>query len=104
MLRSVALTAGLLVSYDSFKHQLKATGIADEGFALHVGGGAVSGFCAATTSAPFDLIKTRIQNDEQAKYKGIGDCFLKTVRHEGVLGLYLLCRGSTRHWMSYRGE
>ena len=39
-------------------------------------------------SAPWDLIKTRIQNDAKGEYKGIVDCFVKTLRHEGAMGLY----------------
>jgi hypothetical protein len=88
VIRSVALTAGLLVSYDSFKEWAKARGAASEGFGLHVAGGAVSGVCAATTSAPWDLIKTRVQNDSTGQYRGVVDCLVKTVRQEGPLGLY----------------
>jgi hypothetical protein len=90
VLRAVALTAGLLVSYDSFKEQAKKAGIAGEGFGLHVAGGAVSGLVAATTSAPFDLVKSRVQNDSKGKYRGVVDCLTQSVRHEGFMGLYHL--------------
>ena len=60
--------AGLLVSYDSFKEWSKERGLAAEGFGLHVVGGAVAGLCAATSSAPFDLLKSRLQVGEMAGY------------------------------------
>jgi hypothetical protein len=88
VIRAVFLTAGLLVSYDSFKQEAKARGWASEGLALHVAGGMISGLCAATTAAPWDLIKTRIQNDAKGEYKGVLDCMAKTIRHEGPLALY----------------
>jgi hypothetical protein len=88
VIRAVFLTAGLLVSYDSFKQEAKARGWASEGLALHVAGGMISGLCAATTAAPWDLIKTRIQNDTKGEYRGVLDCMAKTIRHEGPLALY----------------
>lgn len=38
VVRAVALTSGLLVSYDSFKQAVKERGLAEEGFGLHVAG------------------------------------------------------------------
>jgi hypothetical protein len=88
VIRAVALSAGLLVSYDSFKGVVKTRGLADEGLALHVVGGLVSGLCAATTGAPWDLVKTRVQNDAIGRYRGALHCLTQTVRHEGVMALY----------------
>lgn len=88
VIRAVFLTAGLLVSYDSFKQEAKIRGWATEGLPLHVAGGMLSGLCAATTAAPWDLVKTRIQNDAKGEYRGVLDCMVKTIRHEGAFGLY----------------
>ena len=36
----------------------------------------VSGLCAATTAAPWDLVKTRVQNDAAKRYRGAAHCLL----------------------------
>lgn len=40
------------------------------------------------TATRFDTIKVRLQTTEKAQFKGPLECLLKTVRHEGVRGLY----------------
>jgi len=52
-----------------------------------------SSFCANVVANPFDVLKSRIQQspvDAQGKplYNGMGDCFLKSVKSEGVLVLW----------------
>lgn len=56
--------------------------------------GSVAGACGATAVYPIDLVKTRMQNQRGGKfigelmYENSFDCFLKVIRHEGILGLY----------------
>eukprot|EP00300_Choanocystis_sp_HF-7_P007823 c15535_g1_i2.p1 GENE.c15535_g1_i2~~c15535_g1_i2.p1 ORF type:complete len:786 (+),score=193.13 c15535_g1_i2:55-2358(+) len=56
--------------------------------------GSVAGAAGACAVYPIDFVKTRLQNqpyDAKGKgtmYNGIIDCFRKSIRHEGVLGLY----------------
>ena len=55
--------------------------------------GAVGGCTGATTVYPIDLVKTRLQNQRgslagEIMYNNSIDCFVKVVRHEGLLGLY----------------
>lgn len=54
----------------------------------HAAGGLISGLCAATTSAPFDLAKTRVQNDSIGQYRGMLHCLATTVRSEGPMAVY----------------
>ncbi|KAI6659138.1 Calcium-binding mitochondrial carrier protein Aralar1 isoform X1 [Oopsacas minuta] len=54
---------------------------------------AVGGCAGATAVYPIDLVKTRLQNQRgslagEIMYKNSVDCFIKVVRHEGILGLY----------------
>ncbi len=52
-----------------------------------------SGFITAVLSMPFDNMKTKLQKqkelpDGSLPYKGLRDCFAKTIKREGVLGLW----------------
>ena len=57
------------------------------------GASAVSGFCAAACSLPFDFVKTQIQKmqpDAQGKYPYTGslDCAMQTLKSGGPLKFY----------------
>lgn len=66
------------------------------GFAIDFLMGGVSGAVSKTAAAPLERVKLLIQNqDEMLKsgrlskpYNGIGDCFARTVKDEGVLSLW----------------
>jgi solute carrier family 25 (adenine nucleotide translocator) protein 4/5/6/31 len=65
--------------------------------------GGVSGIIAKTATAPIERIKLLLQtqrsNDKVIRqYKGISDCFLRTVREEGVLALW---RGNLANVIRY---
>ena len=52
-----------------------------------------SSFCANIVANPFDVVKSRMQNmaihaDGTAMYKNMGDCFVKSIRSEGILVLW----------------
>jgi solute carrier family 25 carnitine/acylcarnitine transporter 20/29 len=52
--------------------------------------GGVGGICLVITGHPLDTIKVRLQTQQpgQQQFKGTFDCAMKTVRNEGVRGLY----------------
>jgi solute carrier family 25 carnitine/acylcarnitine transporter 20/29 len=51
--------------------------------------GAVSGVVGVSTTFPLELIRVRLQTqDARLEYRGFWDCLRKTVRGEGVRGLY----------------
>jgi len=68
--------------------------------------GGVSAAVSKTAAAPIERVKLLIQNqDEMIKqgrlatpYKGIGECFARTTREEGVLALW---RGNTANVLRY---
>lgn len=63
--------------------------MAKENQQLSVLTGASAGATEAFVVVPFELIKIRLQDRASAgKYKGMIDCFVKTVRAEGLLALY----------------
>ncbi|KAI5303739.1 hypothetical protein KEM56_007237 [Ascosphaera pollenicola] len=50
--------------------------------------GVFSGITKCTVGHPFDTIKVRLQTSTTSRFSGPIDCVLKTVRNEGVLGMY----------------
>ncbi|KAG8465469.1 hypothetical protein KFE25_002776 [Diacronema lutheri] len=49
--------------------------------------GGIGGACGVFIGQPFDFIKVRLQSLGTA-YTGPFDCLRKTIRHEGILGVY----------------
>ena len=45
--------------------------------------GGIAGSVSWAAILPFDVIKSRIQADEDRKYKGLWDCTVKSFREEG---------------------
>ena len=83
---------------------------------VHLTAGAAAGIITGTATNPIWLVKTRLQLDkDQAegagkgrRYRGAWDCVVKTVRQEGVRGLYrgltasyLGVTESTAQWVLY---
>ncbi|KAL6958256.1 ADP/ATP carrier protein [Sarracenia purpurea var. burkii] len=76
------------------------------GFAIDFLMGGVSAAVSKTAAAPIERVKLLIQNqDEMIKagrlsepYKGIGDCFSRTIKDEGALSLW---RGNTANVIRY---
>lgn len=100
--RAAILTATQIPSYDHTKHTLLNHQIMKEGPALHVASSFTAGFVTACTTSPFDVVKTRIMNQNKDNlgratvYKNSLDCILKIIKHEGVFGLY---KGFIPNWM-----
>lgn len=76
------------------------------GFAIDFLMGGVSAAVSKTAAAPIERVKLLIQNqDEMIKagrlsepYKGIGDCFSRTMKDEGMVALW---RGNTANVIRY---
>jgi len=92
--RAMLLTGTQLASYDHTKHFLLKTGYFQENTFTHFVVSFIAGFFCATTTAPFDTVKSRYMNqkfDQSGKgmtYTSTMDCFVKTFKAEGFLGLY----------------
>lgn len=86
--RGAAMNLGQMASYDVAKENITAfRGAGTETNLLSAG---VSGFFAAFTSLPFDMMKSRLMNmtpDAAGKlpYSGIVDCAVKVATREGVV-------------------
>ncbi|KNC54104.1 substrate carrier family protein ucpB [Thecamonas trahens ATCC 50062] len=92
VVRAALLTCGQMASYDHAKHLFKRHGILNEGFSLHFSCAIIAAVVANTMCAPADLVKSRYMADRAGAspvYKSAIDCLIKTVRAEGIRGLYI---------------
>ena len=55
---------------------------------LGLAGGMSAGCFSTLGNNPFDVVKTRMQGTQSARYKNTLDCFVQILRHEGVASLY----------------
>ncbi|XP_070535510.1 LOW QUALITY PROTEIN: electrogenic aspartate/glutamate antiporter SLC25A12, mitochondrial-like [Ptychodera flava] len=73
-------------------HRSPLLAVAESAYRFLLGG--IAGATGATAVYPIDLVKTRLQNQRSGSvvgelmYRNSFDCFIKVIRHEGVLGLY----------------
>ncbi len=50
--------------------------------------GAFAGFCSSMLNNPIDVVKTKMQGKDAAKYAGFVDCFKQIYATHGWLGFY----------------
>ncbi|XP_014669490.1 PREDICTED: mitochondrial substrate carrier family protein ucpB-like [Priapulus caudatus] len=102
--RAAILTAMQIPAYDHTKHTILNRGWMREGATLHITASMIAGFATAFSTSPVDVIKTRVMN-QQVKGSGSSrglvygnalDCLVKTIRSEGIVGLY---KGFFPNWM-----
>ena len=85
--RAVLVNLGELATYDHSKKFIKKNTHLPDGLLIHFCSSICSGFAAAICCTPADVIKSRLMKTN-SEYKGILDCFSKTVKNEGFLALY----------------
>lgn len=94
VLRAMSMNLGMLTTYDEIKERLnRSTGTKDT-FRTQIIAGICSGVVCSFLSLPFDNVKTKLQKmtpDKEGKlpYKGVIDCFSKSIKREGVTGLWI---------------
>lgn len=100
--RATVLAAVEMSSYDEVKSQLIKSELIVPGTVSGVFVTAVaSGFLCAVTSSPFDVVKSRVMGQPVGPdgvglhYRGMLDCFRKSVASEGVLSLW---KGFLPNW------
>ena len=94
MTRAMALNTFMFVTYDTAVEVARASmGQGTSETAIQIGASCLASVATSFGSLPFDNIKTKIQKqkagpDGVLPYKGIPDCFKKTVAKEGISGLW----------------
>lgn len=92
--RAIVLTGSQLPSYDQSKRFALSTGYFKEDVLTHCVCAMVAGLISATTTSPIDVVKSRYMNQNfhpngaGMMYSSTLDCFIKTIKSEGVYGLY----------------
>eukprot|EP00658_Telonema_sp_P-2_P072309 TRINITY_DN61464_c0_g2_i1.p1 TRINITY_DN61464_c0_g2~~TRINITY_DN61464_c0_g2_i1.p1 ORF type:complete len:199 (+),score=30.68 TRINITY_DN61464_c0_g2_i1:50-646(+) len=100
--RATALAAVEMSSYDHIKnwlirHELIVPSTPSGVFITAI----CSGFCCAVSTSPLDVVKSRVMGQpvgadgKGTLYKGMIDCFAKSVKNEGVLSLW---KGFLPNW------
>jgi len=106
--RAALVNLGDFATYDSAKQLLiKKLSFRDD-ITTHTLASFASGFAQAVLGTPADVIKSRVMNEPDL-YKGSVDCFMQTVRNEGLMSLYKgffpcwlrLAPWATTFWLSY---
>ncbi|XBW37219.1 hypothetical protein QEN19_002801 [Hanseniaspora menglaensis] len=89
ILRTGAGSAVQLPIYNTAKNFLLKHDIMSEGTPLHLTASTISGLGVGIVMNPWDVILTRIYNQQgHSFYKGPIDCLKKTIKAEGILALY----------------
>eukprot|EP00997_Jenningsia_sp_PLL12_P004965 NODE_2027_length_1004_cov_90.877487_g1652_i0.p2 GENE.NODE_2027_length_1004_cov_90.877487_g1652_i0~~NODE_2027_length_1004_cov_90.877487_g1652_i0.p2 ORF type:complete len:119 (+),score=22.11 NODE_2027_length_1004_cov_90.877487_g1652_i0:557-913(+) len=93
-MRAMSVNFAMLVSYDTVKEYMTAKFGADAKMKVMFSSSMTAAICTAVISLPFDNIKTKIQKQKpdpetgKLPYKGVPDCFAKSIAREGVTGLW----------------
>ncbi|KAM7260081.1 hypothetical protein ACFE04_015822 [Oxalis oulophora] len=84
--RNAIINAAELASYDQVKETImQIPGFHDSVF-THLLAGLGAGFFAVCIGSPIDVVKSRMMGD--STYKSTLDCFIKTLKNEGILAFY----------------
>lgn len=92
--RAMSLNSSQLVSYNEAKERLMhVMGEKKETMTIRLTASAISGISVSIISLPFDNVKTKFMRMKKNKdgvlpYSGFFDCFSKSIKNEGVLGLW----------------
>ncbi|CAD8098199.1 unnamed protein product [Paramecium primaurelia] len=96
VIRAIAMNLSMLTTYDQIKDIIVSLhGKGKEDYMDKLLSSAAAGIGCAIASLPPDNLKTKLQRMKkdpttgQFPYKNIGDCFLKTIKREGVTGLWV---------------
>jgi len=87
MARSAAVTGPHLTTYSMTKETFLSKGWLADSTPLHILASLGGGLAGIMCNHPMDTVRNRVYNRPE-KYSNAIDCAIKTVRSEGVLGLY----------------
>lgn len=88
VIRGALLTAGNMMGYDATKKLCTQFGVMSDGPALHVCAATAAAFCAATASAPADVLQTRMQSNSSGQSGGAVRCASAIFRADGIPGFF----------------
>ncbi len=91
VLRAIGFNVGMMTTYQEMKERLKP--YLGDSFYNHSISSILAGLCGTVLCLPFDNAKVKLVNmkpdaNGNMPYKGIGDCFMKSLRREGFIRLW----------------
>lgn len=91
--RAAAMNVGMLTTYDEIKERLNGARKSKDSFSTQLAASFCAGFVCSFMAMPFDNAKIKLQSMKrdsrnELPYKGLTDCMVKTVRNEGIRGLW----------------
>ena len=86
--RNSVINATELATYDQVKQMLLASKIVDDNVFCHILSGLGAGLCACIVGSPVDVVKSRVMGDSVGMYSGTVDCFVKTLKNDGIMAFY----------------
>ncbi len=92
--RAMAMNLGMMTTYDEVKEFLNRHSENKNSKTTRLAASAISGLICSFMSLPFDNIKTKMQkmvrnSNGVYPYNGVFDCFMKSIKREGVIGLWV---------------
>ena len=91
IMRAMVNNGTKMACYDMIKKKIKSSGVVTEGIPLQFLSAFSAGFIMTCTVAPFDMVRTRLMNQDPTKpkvYKNFLDCGVKVVRAQGPQALW----------------
>ena len=94
ILRGASMNVGMMACYDQAKQTITSITKQPDSYTTKLGSAATAGFCCAILSLPFDMIKSRLQNQTidkitgKPQFKGVIDCATKILQKEGVFAFW----------------
>ncbi|KAI0035952.1 mitochondrial carrier [Vararia minispora EC-137] len=86
--RGVVLTVSQICSYDQTKQTFKRHGWMEEGLPLHATVSMIAGFVCSVASNPVDVVKVRLMNDKERRYRGVVDCVRQILAKESPAAFF----------------
>lgn len=86
--RNSVINATELATYDQVKQMLLASKLVDDNVFCHILSGLGAGMCACIVGSPVDVVKSRVMGDSVGMYSGTVDCFIKTMKNDGIMAFY----------------
>jgi len=94
IVRGMAINLGMLAPYDEIRERLNVSKGTVDTVGTRLIAAASAGLLASIFSLPFDNMKTKLQKMKPEghgtlTYNGLTDCFVKTIRREGISRLWV---------------
>lgn len=91
--RAMMMNLGMMTTFDEVKEFLNSRSEEQDTVKTRLISSAVSGIVCSFVSLPFDNVKTKMQKmtkvDGKNPYNSVVDCFVKSIKREGVTGLWV---------------